>query len=410
MIQITDKTKCCGCTACYSICPSKCISMLPDKEGFLYPVTDAARCVECGACERVCPYNNLHAEAKTESLYAAIQYKKERERSTSTAGGAFSLFANYIIENGGIVYAVGYDDCMVVCHKACDRINDLQELRGSKYVQSTLRETYSEIKRNLKKKTVLFVGTPCQVHGLKNYAGDSENLYTIDLLCLGVSSPKLFEEWISYLEQKYRVKVTYVAFRDKHYGYSTPNVRVFFENAKEMDQKYDTRVHANLFFRHYNVRPSCYECEFREEPRASDFTIGDFTEIADVNKSMNDDKGTTKLWVHTQKGKELLAQVEDEARIYYIDDHAKNIVGGPKRQIKRPEKREDFFRDAERMDYFSLVSKWEPISFKGEFVGIMRPIINRLPFKTKIFQYLRKRKLRQYHKNLRELNIKSNHK
>ena len=177
-----------------------------------------------------------------------------------------------------------------------------------------------------------------------------------------------------------------------------------------MDQKYDTRVHANLFFRHYNVRPSCYECEFRERPRASDFTIGDFTEIADVDKSMNDDKGTTKLWVHTQKGKELFAQVESEARIYYIDDHAKNIVGGPKKQIKRPEKREDFFRDAERMDYLSLVSKWEPRSFKGELAGIMRPIINRLPFKTKLFQYLRKRKMRQYHKNLRELNIKSNHK
>ena len=134
--------------------------------------------------------------------------------------------------------------------------------------------------------------------------------------------------------------MTYVSFRNKHYGYATPNVRVCFENAKEMDQKYDTRVHANLFFRHYNVRPSCYECEFREINRVSDFTIGDFTEIGSVDKSMDDDKGTTKLWVHTQKGKEFLAQVENQARIHCISEYATNIVGGPKKQIKKPEKRD----------------------------------------------------------------------
>lgn len=404
MIQLTDKTKCCGCTACYSICPQKCILMKPDSEGFLYPEVDTASCIECGACEKVCPYNNLNKTEEARSIYAAVQYKKESKRVTSTAGGAFSLFADYIIDNGGIVYAVGYDDNMVVCHKPCGCTDKLQEFRGSKYVQSTLNDTYSEIKKHLKQQAVLFVGTPCQVHGLKNYIGEDKNLYTIDLLCLGVSSPKLFAEWISYLNKKYKTKVTYVSFRNKHYGYATPNVRVCFENAKEMDQKYDTRVHANLFFRHYNVRPSCYECEFREINRVSDFTIGDFTEIGSVDKSMDDDKGTTKLWVHTQKGKEFLAQVENQARIHCISEYATNIVGGPKKQIKKPEKRDEFFKDAEEMDYYSFVSKWEPKSLKGEFAGIMRPVINRLPFKTQLFKYLRQKKMKNYHRNVNALN------
>lgn len=406
MIQKTDKTKCSGCTACYSVCPKNCITMLPDPEGFLYPQVDASSCIECGACESVCPYHTPEKTGEEQSIYAAVQVKNEGERITSTAGGAFSLLADVVLDHGGIVYAVGYDEDMVVCHKPCSSTDALQELRGSKYVQSTLGQTFRDIKRQLKERTVLFVGTPCQVHGLKNYIGQVSNLYTIDLLCLGVSSPRLFAQWISYLNRKYGTKVTYVAFRNKHYGYSTPNVRVFFENGKEMDQKYDTRVHANLFFRHYNVRPSCYECEFREIPRVSDFTIGDFTDIGSVDRAMDDDKGTTKLWVHTPKGRELLAQAADGARMHYLYDHAPNVVGGPKKQIRRPERRGEFFQDAEAMDYGSLISKWEPRSLKGELAGILRPVINVLPFKTQFFQYLRKRKSRKFHRKVDALNFK----
>ena len=278
-------------------------------------------------------------------------------------------------------------------------------MRGSKYVQSDLKDTFREIKNLLKKEQqVLFVGTPCQVHGLKNYIGDSEFLYTIDLLCLGVSSPKLFSEWLEYLRKKYSSSVTDVQFRNKHYGYATPNVRVFFENGKEMDQKYDSKVHANLFFHHYNVRPSCYECEFREIPRKSDFTIGDFTEIGAVCKGMDDDLGTTKIWIHTQKGKELLEAVKQQMTILIIESSSSNIVGGPKKQIRIPEKRSIFFRDAEALSYKELIAKWEPWGFKGEVIGILRRIINHMPGKKIFFQYLRKQKLRKHDNRISELN------
>lgn len=405
MIQITDKDKCCGCTACYSICPKKCIEMKPDEEGFLYPVVDTEQCVDCGACDRVCRMQKAGGTEKKESLYAAVQYKDEKKRQTSTAGGAFSWIADYILQQGGVVYAVGYDDNMVVCHKSCDNKDDLSEFRGSKYVQSTLNDTFREIKELVARgNVVLFVGTPCQVHGLKNVVGNKDNLYTIDLLCLGVSSPKLFADWIEYLNKKYKTHVSNVQFRNKHYGYATPNVRVFFGNGKEFDQKYDSRVHANLFFRHLNVRPSCYICEFREIPRVSDFTIGDFNEIASVDKPMDDDKGTTKLWAHTAKGKHLLKSIEGSVNLKVIQENNTDIVGGPKKQIKRPEKREAFFKDSMEMDYYTLVTKWEPKTVKGELVGFLRPIINKLPFKTVVFKYLRQKKMRNYQKNVQDLN------
>lgn len=319
MIQISDKTKCCGCTACENACPKNCISMQYDDEGFLYPVVNVVQCVDCGLCEKVCPKIVQSGIREDTSDCYAIQNLSKSKRMTSTAGGAFSLIADYLLGENAVVFAVGYDNNMVVCHKMAIESKALEELRGSKYVQSNLKDTFTKIKDLLKEnRKVLFVGTPCQAHGLFNYIGQNENLYIIDLLCLGVSSPKLFAEWIEYLNTKYQSDVINVQFRNKHYGYSVPNVRVFLENGKEFDQRYDSRVHANLFFQHLNVRPSCYICEFREIPRISDFTVGDFNDIASVKNDFDDDLGTTKLWVHTQKGKDILEHIGDNCKRFDI--------------------------------------------------------------------------------------------
>lgn len=406
MIQITDKAKCCGCTACASACPKHCISMLCDEEGFLYPLVDSRNCVDCGICERVCPYNNLkkgQSEIQS-SVYVGVQHKDENKRIQSTAGGAFTLLAEHIIDQGGVVYAACYEN-MVVCHKQVRNKNDLENFRGSKYVQSDLRDVFKEVKKAIEgNTTVLFVGTPCQIYGLKSYVGEKEKLYTIDLLCLGVSSPGLFAKWIDYLGTKYKDSVENVQFRNKHYGYSTPNVRVYFSGHKPMDQTYDTRVHANLFFRHYNVRPACYECEFRDKPRISDFTIGDFTDIMKVDKTLDDDKGTTKLWIHTEKGKILFNDVYSNARVCIVSEKTSNMVGGPKKQMEIPLRRQEFFDDAEKMDYLSFVMKWQPKTIKSELIGVLRPVINHLPFKTALFKQMRLIKARKYEKQVKKIN------
>lgn len=406
MITIADKTKCCGCTACYSICPKSCVSIQYDDEGFLYPVVDTDTCVNCHMCEKVCPYTFNNGIEQNKSIFGAVQNTNEEERLQSTAGGFFSIAADKVIRLGGVVYAVGYDESTEVVYKCAESIEQLSDMRGSKYVQSNLRDTFNEIKELLLKNTlVLFVGTPCQVHGLINTVGIRQNLYTIDLLCLGVSSPKIFQKYISYLNEKYKNRVTEVQFRNKYFGYATPNVRVCFENNKYIQQTFDSRSYANLFFnKQLNARPSCYECRFREIPRVSDFTMGDFSEIGKIFKDMDDDKGTTKLWIHTQKGRELLEQVKNQVKLYVIDEKSPNVIGGKKIQITKPKKREQFFSDAGQMDYFSLVSKWEPRTMKGEIAGIVRPIINKLPFKSVIFKKLRSLKTKKFDKNVASIN------
>ena len=406
MISILDKSKCCGCTGCYSICPKNAIEMKADNEGFLYPNVDKEKCISCGLCERVCPYYTHNGSKKATSDYYAIQNADENKRAKSTAGGAFSLIADYLLGENAVVFAADYDN-MIVCHKKATDSKALEGMRGSKYVQSNLGETFSVIKNLLQKgRTVLFVGTPCQTHGLFNYIGQNENLYIMDLLCLGVSSPRLFSEWIYYLNTKYQSNVINVQFRNKHYGYSVPNVRVFFENGKEFDQRYDSRVHANLFFRHLNVRPSCYVCEFRESPRISDFTIGDFNNIGSVHNAFDDDLGTTKLWAHTEKGKAVLDHVRESSRYFLVQTNHPNIIGGPKKMFSIPEKRDAFFEDARNMGgYLELVKKWEPLNVKSVLASVARPIINMLPFKSYVFKALRRRKSAKFQKTVKEVNL-----
>ena len=402
MIQINDKTKCCGCTACMSACPENCISMEEDYEGFLYPIVDTAICVNCGLCEKVCPISNTKGEEACNSLFIGIQNLNEEKRLASTAGGGFSLIADYLIDQGATVFAVGYDNNAVVCHKKATDKNEIADLRGSKYVQSNIGDTFCCIKRLLKSNgKVLFVGTPCQVHGLINFVGLNDNLYTMDLLCLGVSSPKLFAEYIAYLNKKYKSNVYRVEFRNKYFGYSTPNVRVCFSNGHYIQQKYDSKCYANLFFqKHYNNRPCCYECGFREIPRVSDFTVGDFVSIGKYDKSMDDDKGTTRLWVHSVKGKQVLEKVSNK-KVRYISDSESNIIGGAKKQIPYPSKRDEFFKDAREMDFFEFVAKWQPPTAKDYVAGFIRYFLHYAPFGTQVSKYLRKLQAERFDKNVK---------
>lgn len=405
MINISDKSKCCGCSACFSNCPKNCISMSEDNEGFLYPTIDKALCINCNACEKVCPFFLINGVERNNSSLFAVQYNNI-DRMQSSAGGAFSLIADYLIENDFVVFAVGFDELIKVVHKKAINKSELIEMCGAKYVQSTLGETFDEIRDLLQKgEKVLFVGTPCQTHGLVNYIGSKENLFIIDLLCLGVSSPGLFNKYIAWLNEKYNKSVKSVQFRNKKYGYSVSNVRVYFNDGNYIEQKYDSKVYTDLFFKHYyNVRPSCYECEFRDRPRISDFTIGDFTEIGQYSKVMDDDKGTTKLWVHTEKGHTLLENIQERYSKISINENVSNIIGGPKKQICYPPNRQSFFYDYGVMDFSSFVKKWDPQTVRYGLVGFARNILNRFPFKNKIFKILRAIKRKKYLKRVVNLN------
>lgn len=405
MIQIIDKEKCCGCTACVSICPKKCISMKSDDEGFLYPYVTTSECVNCGACEKTCPMENKNGVERHTSIILGAQVKDSQKRLKCTAGGIVSIIAEQMYQNGVNVFGCLYSN-MKPCHKRAISIRDIEAFRGSKYVQSNMENTISEIRKLIKSgEKVLFIGTPCQVHGLKNVVGDNDNLITIDLLCLGVSSPGLFSKWISYIEKKYKCKVKEVQFRNKKYGYSMSNVQIVLSNGRIIEQKYDSKAYIKTFFNYYyNVRPSCYSCDFRESPRVSDITVGDFSNIGEYSHEFDDDIGTTQVWLHSPKAIEILRSIKHNIRIIEIQRDASNLFGGPKKQIIRPNNREVFFSDAKTNDFNTFIQKWCPASARDLVATFIIKLIDVLPMKKAIRNAIRKRKTKNFHKTVTRVN------
>ncbi len=220
MIKITNPADCCGCTACASICAHDAITMQPDKLGFLYPKVDITKCVECGLCEKVCAFNdNYDKSLNVEKPQAyAVRHKSMDEIATSRSGAAFIAISDYFLERGGVVYGVGFKDHFRVVHKRATTKAERDEFKGSKYVQSDLTGIFRQVRKDLKDGLlVCFSGTPCQTAGLNSYVGKKlrENLFLVDIVCHGVPSPLVWEDYLNYLENKYGSDISYVNFRDK---------------------------------------------------------------------------------------------------------------------------------------------------------------------------------------------------
>lgn len=315
MIQIKDKADCCGCTACASICPKDAITMEPDTLGFKYPKVDLSKCINCGLCEKVCAFNDNYDKSlnlKEPEIYAA-RHKDIHEIETSRSGAAFIAISDYILENGGIVYGVGYKDHFRVAHKRATTKEERNEFKGSKYVQSDLDGIFRQVKEDLKQgNTVLFSGTPCQTAGLNSYIGKKlrENLVLVDIVCHGVPSPYIWRDYLAYIEKKYKNKVIKVDFRDKsRIGWSGHIESYVFNN----DDKIEIKTYTNLFFKHVMLRESCGKCYFANIFRPGDISIGDFWGYektdADINK---DNKGVSLILVNTEKGLNIFNRIKSK--------------------------------------------------------------------------------------------------
>lgn len=314
MIQIKDKADCCGCTACASICPKDAITMEPDTLGFKYPKVDLDKCIDCGLCEKVCAFNDNYDKSlnlKEPEIYAA-RHKDIHEIETSRSGAAFIAISDYILENGGIVYGVGYKDHFRVAHKRATTKEERNEFKGSKYVQSDLDGIFRQVKEDLKQgNTVLFSGTPCQTAGLNSYIGKKfrENLVLVDIVCHGVPSPYIWQDYLTYLENKYKSKIIKVNFRDKsRIGWSGHIESFVFANKN----KVELDVFKYLFGKNIMLRSSCGSCVFTNFNRPSDITIGDYWGWEKISKDFNDDnKGCSLLFINTIKGQILLNKISN---------------------------------------------------------------------------------------------------
>ena len=371
MIKITKKEMCCACTACAKICPIGCITMKEDEEGFLYPSVDESKCVHCGKCEKVCPI--LRADEgtpETEGLKPEPDAvggwnKDEAVREASSSGGAFSLLADKILERGGVIFGAALKD-MKVCHIAVTDQTGLALLRGSKYVQSVVGDSYPQVKEYLEQgKEVLFSGTPCQTAGLRSFLGkEYEKLYLVDFICHGVPSPKVFSDYISSVEKKENAEVVDFRFRLKDKGWHPSGLqlgtKVKLSNGKEI-RKYPALkdTYMNAFLENLDLRPSCYDCRFKSVPKwGADITIADFWGVSKVMPEMNDKKGTSLLLLNTDKGARLFEEVKD--RFHYKDTNWQAATKkNPTlvRPAKRPILRDTFFPELEERGYDKVARK-----------------------------------------------------
>lgn len=359
MITVTEKTNCCGCTACASRCPVSCITMSPDAEGFTYPVVDTAKCVNCGLCVQVCPL--LH-KPQPSAILAVIGCKNTDEsvRFTSSSGGFFSLAAANIIARHGTVFGAAFDERWQVRHIGVSSNEALISLRGSKYVQSDIAATYKEAETLLKAgQPVLFSGTPCQIGGLKGYLGrDYKQLYTIDVVCHGVPSPKVYQKRLDEVVALANEPIAKVNFRDKTTGWKRFNI--IFQTASHTFATHKRRgPYMRLFLGNLSTRPSCADCAFNNKRSQADLTIADYWGVNKHFPLFDDDKGVTLVLINNQQGQTLFDACRSQLECQVTDfEHAAEYNAAvAKKMIPHPG-RQQFFQQLDHQSLASLANEF----------------------------------------------------
>ena len=308
MLTIQDKRACCGCQACHDACPAKCISMVADAEGFLYPKVNQADCLDCHLCEKICPQINGVTPKETDSpaaCYAAFA-NDDDIRLQSSSGGIFSLLADAVLRKGGVVFGARFDDHFAVFHSFTETAAELSPFRGSKYAQSDLQGAYSQVQQFIKTgRPVLFSGTPCQIAGLRSYLRGKEydNLFLVSIVCRGVPSPRIWKDYLGDISGK-RLP-TSVNMRNKDNGWSRYKLVIRREGQTLLDRQGTDTPFMRAFLMSLTLRPSCYSCHFRGN-HGSDLTLGDYWSVERVHPDMADDKGASVVLVYSQKGRNLL--------------------------------------------------------------------------------------------------------
>lgn len=312
------KKDCCGCHGCAIACPKHCITMERDEEGFWYPRVDESACVHCGLCEKVCPVlNAVPADEAAKPVAYAAMNEETGIRLESSSGGVFSALAQQVIASGGIVFGAAWsENFREVRHIGVESMEDLALLRGSKYVQSTVGDCYAQAKNALAAgRQVLFSGTPCQVEGLHTFLGkDYDNLLLVDIVCHGVPAPAVWQRYLRECEETAGAPVRNVQFRSKDTGWKGYKVKLTFENGTQQALPAYANPFMNAFIRNACLRQSCHDCRFKKLNRVSDVTLADFWGIEDVCPDMDDDRGTSLLLVHSEKGERALAGISIKRR------------------------------------------------------------------------------------------------
>ncbi len=353
--RLADHISCTGCGACRSICPKGAISMVPDKEGFLYPQVNPELCVHCGRCTAVCPVLSPRESCPLPAVFAAWN-KDAAIRKDSTSGGLFSLLAEDTLESGGVVFGAALDSRKRVRHIACFSKEELRHLRGAKYVQSDLGDTYREIRELLWVRPVLFSGTPCQVDGLYRFlGGQPENLTTCDLVCQGVPSPGVWADMVHSVEQQKKKTVQTIRFRNKVTGWKNSHLTVVYQDGSVDSSPLFQTEWGRAFGRALFLRQCCYRCPYTAMARVGDFTLGDFWGLRPDELPDQQEQGVSLLMVNTPHGSHMFDRLPLGRQTFSAE---RAIAGNPRlaSPIAQPADRAAFF-SAYALEPFEEVRK-----------------------------------------------------
>lgn len=381
MIKIVNKQDCCGCSACVQRCPKHCITLKEDGEGFLYPHVNSDECIDCGLCEKVCPELH-HGERHIPLEVYAARNKDESIRMQSSSGGIFTLLAEKVIQEGGVVFGAAFDVNWEVMHTYAETMEGLVDFRGSKYMQSRIGTAYQDAEYFLKQgRKVLFSGSPCQIKGLKLFLRKNyDNLIAVDFICHGVPSPKVWREYLKETIARKsgknsvlpypipcKIGIDTVDFRSKSTGWKKYSFALTLsetsvegvKNTVLLSSVFSENPFMRAFLADLILRPSCYSCPSKSGRSGSDLTIADYWAIPQVAPEFDDDKGVSLVLVQTEKGKSFYQSLKEKTTFIVTSyQEAQGANGGFKEKTPMHPKRSRFFTEfAQSDDIIGLIDR-----------------------------------------------------
>ncbi len=344
-LETGKKVDCCGCRACEHICPTNSIKMIEDEEGFGYPLRNESLCIQCDLCKKVCPIvnrdeiSNSFDKTFQPKAYMAIN-RDETILDKSASGGVFSAIVESYCKDNFVVFGVEFDEKLHAIHSYSETIEGTDKYRKSKYIQSDINDSYKKVERFLREgKSVLFTGTPCQIAGLRLFLRkDYDNLFCVDLVCHGVPSQKVFNDYKDYLQKKYEGEIRSFTFRHKTHtnskDWNSRNIKAVINDKtivmNSQEDVYLKGYHSGLFY-----RPACYECKYANPNRVSDVTMADFWGVEKLYPNENVHKGVSVLLANTAKGQLLVQKMHKQMKLDKVDI---NYVIESNAQLNRPAK------------------------------------------------------------------------
>ena len=366
MITLASKDSCTGCGACNNICNHNAIRMEKDEEGFLFPTINTDQCVECHLCEQSCPVLHPDTNANNE-MPKAFAVWSQRDRIYSSSGGAFSAFARMTLAEKGVVFGASFDEHLHCRHIEIQDEKELSALRGSKYVQSATGDCYKRIKDALRTgRQAYFVGTPCQVAGLRKYLHrDYDNLLTSDLICHGVPSNDLFVRQIRQLERKHGYKIKDFLFRSKQRFGQGCDLQVVTADGKSRFYNAELMPYFYGFWNNITLRPSCYVCRFANTQRASDITLGDYWLAKKEFPGVKMSKGLSLALVNTGKGQKVWNEIKSDIEWRESTlQQAERGQGQLKAPVGRPKANTDYLASYSQLDFTQCCRRYLTPSLK----------------------------------------------